>query len=293
LDIYFASFFGEPVDLKLENIAMSARSVGGIGTTISFPEFDLSIDMGICFPKSLRTSTVAFTHTHADHIAGLPTYLGVRRLFGMNPPRFICAKEKKEALEALIAILGELQGRPFDHEIIEITEESDVPIAQSLYLRSVKVNHANGSVGYLILRKTRRLREDFSHLAKQEVIRLKETKGDEIFYTRVEPLAFVSGDATADSIPVENELVRNARIALLECTFLGGARSSEDAQKGNHSHLDDLLDLFPRLSAKKVVLYHFSQIYSNDEILRFIAEKVPFDQRDRIIPLLPQDEDRL
>jgi len=279
--------------MKLENILICGRSVGGIGTTLSFPEFDLSIDMGICFPESLRTSCVALTHTHADHIAGLPMYLGVRRLFGMHPPRFICAKEKKEALQRFIATLGELQGRPFEHEICDIDEDKEVPVAKSIFLKAVKVSHTDGSIGYLILRKTKRLREEFSHLGKEELIRLKEAKGEEIFCTRVEPLVFVSGDATADSIPVENELVRNARITFLECTFLGGARGQEDAQKGNHAHLDDLLELFPRLLAKKIVLYHFSQIYSNEEIRNFIADKVPPEQRERIELLLPQDEDRL
>ncbi len=277
----------------MEGILVRARSLGGIGTTLSFPEMDLTIDLGICTPAALRTRTVALTHTHADHLSGLPMYLGVRRLLGMNPPRLIAPEAMVMALQDLVATLGVLQGRAFEVRLDAARLGEDLPLGGPLFLHPFAVGHPVPSLGYVVVRRVQKLREEFVGLPSDEIVRLRQEREGEMFRTVDEPLVAVTGDSEAAGMDLDDPLVRSARLLFIEATFLDERRDLAHVHAGGHSRLDELLPRLERLDCGTIVLYHFSQVYRNHEVVEAVQGRLPTTLQGRVRLLLPEEGDRL
>jgi len=286
-------FEAERLEERLEGIKVDARSLGGIGTTITFPEMDLTIDMGACTPAALRTGTAAFTHTHADHISGLPTYLGVRRLFGMKDPRFIVPKDCAPAFRDMVAALGALQGRPFDAVVDEVALGSDVPLGNDLFLHPFAVDHGVPGVGLSVVRRVKKLKSEYLGLPGPEIARLKEAPGSDMFSTVDDPLVAVTGDTTVEGADFSDPMVSRARVLFVECTFVDEKRDPEYAHLGGHIHLWELADLLEGVESGAIVLYHFSQIYKTAELEEAVRNRLPPEIAQRVTLLLPEEADRL
>lgn len=278
---------------RLEGILVDARSIGGIATTIAFPELSLTVDLGLCTPAALRTSTIALTHTHADHMADLHRYLGVRRLYGMAAPRVVAPAESLPALQACVDALGALQGRPFEVTLSGVRPGDEVDLGNRVALRAVAVRHGFPAVGYVLVRRVSKLRPEFLGLSGPEIARRKTEPGADLFETVEDPLAAVTGDTSAEGVAALDPLARRARLLFVEATFVGERHRVEAAHLGGHVHLDELVPLLRDLGSGTIVLYHFSQTYRIPELVEAVSTRLPADVAGRVRLLLPEEGDRL
>ena len=278
---------------RVEGILVNARSLAGISTTISFPELSLTIDLGLCTRAALRTSTVALTHGHADHISGLHQYLGVRDLFGMGPSRLLCPDGAVQGLRDLVTSFGSLQGRPFATQVEGTRPGVEVEIARGLFLVPFPVLHKVPSVGYVVVRRVAKLKPAFLGLPGAEIARLRAEPDADLFDLVDEPLVAVTGDTEAGWLDHLDPRVRAARVLFAETTFIGGGRDVEAAHAGRHTHLDELAPALERLENRAIVLYHFSQIYKAAEIEATVRARLPASVADRVHLLIPEEADKL
>lgn len=232
---------------------------------------DITVDLGECSPTALRTSVLALTHGHADHIGGLAMYLGVRSLYGMPDPTIITPPGTVAGISDLVDALGRLQRKPFNARIVAAPAfDETLDLDNGLRLGTFRVNHypdglADGlACGYLISRVTRRLRSDFIGLPGS-VIAQARLNDPGIVTEDVLPLVAVTGDTTPEWIASAPDDVLNARVLFQECTFLGRGRDSQAAQKGMHTHVDELLKLLSHVRSRAIVLYHVSQYYRPED----------------------------
>ncbi|MBL6974781.1 MAG: hypothetical protein ISR64_03530 [Deltaproteobacteria bacterium] len=277
----------------IEDIRFNARSLGGIGTTLTFPEMDLTIDLGVCTPAALRTANVAFTHTHADHLSGVSAYLGVRRLFGMKDPRFLVPTASAPAFRDLVSCLGALQGRPFEAEVVDIEPGKDLPLGNKLFLHPFRVEHNIPSQGLAVYRRVEKLKDEYRDLGGPEIARRRQEPDSDLFRVAQYPLVAVTGDSMVSGMDLDDPLVKGAKVLFVECTFVDDQRTPDYAHLGGHAHLDELGPRLEPLGCAAFVFFHFSQIYKTADIERAIAERLPDSVAQRAHLLLPEEADRL
>ena len=82
-------------------------------------------------------------------------------------------------------------------------------------------------------------------------------QGVEIQYRLEVPLVTFLGDTTAGPV-YDDPDVQNAEILITECTFFDREHKAK-AKAGRHTHLDQFLEVLPKLKNKHVILTHVSR----------------------------------
>ena len=95
------------------------------------------------------------------------------------------------------------------------------------------------------------------------------------------------GDTTIDVLERE-EVVRRARVLILEVTFLDDRVSVENARSNGHIHLDEVIERAQLFENQAILFTHFSARYTRADIVKILAERLPDSLRDRVSMLLPE-----
>lgn len=150
--------------------------------------------------------------------------------------------------------------------------------AGSVLITPFRVLHTTPSLGYGLCTQTRKIKPEFAHKDKTEIVSLKQ-KGvpidDEVVNV---DLAFC-GDTTIGVI--RDPIVEKAKALILEVTFLDDSVSPEDAVHGGHIHIEHILKNLDFFFGKKMLFTHPSQRYAGVVSIR-----------DRFLKRIPDLDDR-
>ena len=76
--------------LYLPPYRIQGISVAGEQSVVHIPELDLVFDIGLCPRATLAAGTVCLSHTHMDHVAGLPYWFSQRSFQKLGTGRVLC-----------------------------------------------------------------------------------------------------------------------------------------------------------------------------------------------------------
>jgi ribonuclease Z len=101
-------------------------SVAGEQAVVHVPEFDLAFDIGLCPRPVLAAPTVALSHAHMDHVAGLPYWFS-QRFFQQMPgtARCLVHSAMAEPLRRMMASWVDLERQRTPHEIVPIEPDGE------------------------------------------------------------------------------------------------------------------------------------------------------------------------
>jgi ribonuclease Z len=247
-------------------------SVAGEQTVIQIPELDLVFDMGQCTRASLSSPTVALSHAHMDHLGGLPYWFSQRYFQKIGGEthmpdgadgkprvpvgRCVCHPELEPHLRAMMRAWEPLERQRTPFEIVALAPESDLEIKNNILLRAVATKHTVPSLGFAVLERRSKLKEEYRDLP-QEMLRDLRSRGTEITRMMDIPLIAYTGDTAPGEYLVRDEFA-DAKIMIAECTFFEPDHGDR-ARTGMHLHIDDIIRMLPVWKAEAIVLVHASR----------------------------------
>jgi len=264
-------------------------SIAGEETFVQIPELDVCFDMGRAPRLMLTSNFVALTHGHMDHSAGISYYFSQRVFQGMGTGTLICpealAGPVRRMMEAWVPI--ETQRTP--HKIIGLAPDGEIEIKKHQFLRAFDVNHTVPSLGFVVVEKRSKLKDQYAGLPQEKLVELKKA-GQEITYIKEVPLVAYIGD-TAPGDFFSRPDVANARILVTECTFVEPGHQDK-ARVGKHLHVDDIAHMLRNTAIEHIVLTHLSRRSHLGQVKQELESVIPREHRHRLHILMDHRANR-
>ena len=263
--------------LYLPPYRVQGISVAGEQTVIQIPELDVAFDIGQCTRAVLSVPTIALSHAHMDHLGGLPYWFSQRYFQkiggethmpdkspdgrGDGKPkvpvgRCVCHPELEQPLRAMMRAWEPLERQRTPFDIVPLEPEAQLELKNNILLRAIATRHTVPSIGFSVLERRSKLKEEFRDLP-QEKLRELRGRGIEITRQMEIPLVAYTGDTAPGEYLVRDEFAE-AKIVISECTFFEPDHNDR-ARTGMHMHIDDIIRLLPVWKADAIVLVHASR----------------------------------
>ncbi len=231
-------------------------SIAGEQTTVGVPELDLAFDIGLCPRVVLPMPYVAISHGHMDHVAGLPYYFSQRMFQKMSTGTAICHHRLAAPLLHMMKGWIDVEQQQTPHKIIGIEDGQSIQIKPNVFLRGVEMIHTVPAMGYAVVEKRSKLKEEFFGLPQDRLRELKAS-GTEITRILEIPLIAYTGDTEMGPNLYRDEFAE-ARVVISECTFFE-PEQRDRSSVGKHLHADDIRTLLDVWKAEAVILIHLSR----------------------------------
>jgi len=275
------------IERKIGNWTLRGRSVGGFGTSIHIKELGVALDMGFFIPETLRGDHLFLSHGHPDHIGALVSWLGARRLLGMNTANIFAPVGLAEGLVDALGNWQEISGVEFDYRVFGAAPGAVLELRGDVSVRAFPTMHRLETLGYLFERTTKRLKAELKGRTGDEIRRLRANGSEEdLFETVRTPLVAYVPDTLPEALDEMPSECWEAQLLIVEATFLDDRKPMEKIRQGGHVHLNDIIERLERFRGEHVVLFHFSRSYRTDEIIELLDEKIPAEWRSRVLPFV-------
>ncbi|XP_054808127.1 tRNase Z TRZ1 isoform X1 [Prosopis cineraria] len=269
------SFSEKGKDLIIEGYPIQGLSIGGQETCIIFPSLKLAFDIGRCPPRAVCQDFLLISHSHMDHIGGLPMYVATRGLYRMKPPTIIVPSSVKEDVEKLFEVHRKLDHSELKHNLVGLDIGEEFYLRNDIKVKAFKTYHVIPSQGYVLYSVKKKLKHEYLGLPGNEIKKLKFS-GVEITYTLEEPEIAFTGDTMSDFIVDDSNIdALRARILVMECTFVNDSITVTHARDYGHTHLSEIISHAGKLQNRAILLIHFSARYTEEEIQEAIAALPP------------------
>jgi len=271
--------------LTLAGIDVDGISIGGLETCIDLPGFKVAFDIGRAPDFAVVRETILFTHAHMDHMGGVAWHCATRSLRHMKPPTYLVPRENAEAFEELFRAWRKLDRSTLPHATIAIGPGEEHALAPKRLVRPFRSPHRAPCQGYSIWTSKRKLKPELAGLAQEEIQRIVQREHADVSTEVQMPEVAFTGDALIEVVEQE-EVVRTARLLIMEVTFLDERVSVADCRAKGHIHLDEVIERAELFQNEALLFTHFSERYTSPEISALLERRLPESLRARVTPLL-------
>ncbi len=284
-------------DKRYAGIRLVGFSLAGEETFVAAPELNVCFDIGRAPHEIAAIDHILLSHGHMDHSAGFAYYFGQRTFLDNAPGNLFAPANLVEPLMEMLRLWADIDGREPRAIVRPALPGEAIPIRRDLVVLPFQVNHATrrrdrtvvDGLGYSVVDVRQKLRPEFEGLSGPQLVDQKR-KGVEITRRVEVPLVAYCGDTAAGDF-FDLPHVRDARVLLLECTFVEPGHISR-ARAGRHIHVSDLKDILPRLRNEHVVLTHLSRRTALRQAGKIVERIVGVSEAQRISFLMDRRSGR-
>jgi ribonuclease Z len=261
-------------------LTVEGYSRAAVQTYWRIPELKMGFDLGAQPWDFMGTPTWFITHTHLDHIAALPVYVARRRMMRMEPPALYLPTEALEDVRRLLLIMQRLDRGRMVCQLNGVRPGDEVSLSRETVVTAFGTTHTIPSLGYVVWDRRNKLREEYHGLSGDQIRDLRQS-GQTVTREVRMPLVAYTGDtspAGLDACPAAYE----AKILIMELSFIRPSHRREKIHKFGHMHLDDFLERADRFRNELIICAHFSTRYHPQEVRRYLDTKLPTALRERV-----------
>eukprot|EP00051_Salpingoeca_urceolata_P005494 m.73716 g.73716 ORF g.73716 m.73716 type:complete len:284 (-) comp14376_c0_seq2:165-1016(-) len=261
---------GGDKQLQVGQWLLTGQSIAGYWTSIAVTgPFKICFDAGRVHKGMLKSEIVAVSHGHPDHIAALPQHAFVRNLEKKPRATYYVHRAVAAPLHRMLESAVELEGstRAVSDLCCVRVPVKPVKLSNGFWLAAYAMSHRVPAQGYVLSRKSNRVRPEHRHLDKTQIHELIKLHGRDVVVdtaTRVPCIAY-TGDTRIDTVLTTPDML-TATILIMECTIIDDALSVEETRARGHIHLDELVEHADAFQNQHIVLTHFSARYSRHYI---------------------------
>ncbi|MEX0818297.1 MAG: MBL fold metallo-hydrolase [Pirellulaceae bacterium] len=259
--------------LKHGRITIEGYSRAAVQTYWRIPEMKLGFDLGAQPWDFMGTSTWFVSHTHLDHIAGLPVYVARRRMMKMEPPTIYLPDHAIDAVERLLKVYRHLDRGRLPCELIPVKPGDEFELSRELVVTAVATRHTVPSLGYIVWERKQKLKPEYLDLRGDQIRDLKLSGVEITDEVRVPELAYL-GDSAPDGLDNCPEMYK-ARVLISEMTFVAPSHRKDKIHKHGHMHLDDYVERKDRFQNERVIVGHFSTRYNSRQVRNLVTKALP------------------
>ncbi len=255
-------------DLTIEGYSRAA-----VQTYWRIPELKLGFDFGGQPWSFMGTPTWFVSHTHIDHLAALPAYVGRRRMMKMEPPTIYLPAPTVELVERVLRLFSRLDRGRLPCELVPTSAGDEIELSREHVVTVSETVHTVPSLGYVVWQRRRKLKPEFQGLHGDEIRDLRLGGTEVTSEIRTPRLAYL-GDSSPGGLD-GCEAMYEAEVLIMELTFVAPRHRKERIHKFGHMHLDDLVERRERFHNELVIVSHFSTRYHPRQVHHYIEKALP------------------
>ncbi len=254
-------------------LTIQGYSRAAVQTYWRIPELKLGFDLGAHPWEFMNTPNWFLSHMHLDHMAALPVYIARRRMMKMEPPRIYLPTYAIDDAKRILSLFQRLDRGRMNYEMIGVEPGQEFPLSKELIVTSFATTHTIPSVGYIVWDRRNKLKEEYLGLPGNQIRDLR-LGGTEVTREIRTPLVAYSGDTSPQGLD-HCDAVYQAKILIVEMSFVRAKHRREKIHKFGHMHLDDFCERAERFQNELIICGHASTRYHRDEVIRTVDKKLP------------------
>jgi ribonuclease Z len=244
------------------------------------PELKIGFDLGAQPWDFMGTPTWFLTHTHLDHVAALPVYVARRRMMRMEPPKLYVPATAVEDLRRLLLVIQRLDRGRLLCDMVGVRPDDEVELSRDHVVTAFATTHTIPSLGYVVWERRFKLKEEY-HGLPGEKIRDMRLSGVAVTREVRTPLLAYTGDTSPAGLD-GCAAAFQAKVLIVELSFIRPNHRREKIHKFGHMHLDDFIERADRFQNELIICAHLSTRYQAQEVRRLVEGKLPAKLRERI-----------
>ena len=269
--------------IKIDEMDIIGYSVAGEETVVAMPQLDVCFDVGKAPDQIIPINNVLLTHGHMDHAAGIAYYLSQRNFCGISAGTILAPDNLMPPMRQIIDAWSKLDGNRIPAKLVGVKPGDEYKIKPNLIARVFPTKHSKGSVGFTVIEKRKKLKNEYKGLTGPQIVELKK-QGIEIDYPLEFPIVTYLGDTQYVDFS-QLKYIAESRILIAECTFYEDEHTTR-AKAGKHMHVDELAILLKNLNNEHIIITHTTQRTPMREIRKILKNALPKKIYDKITILM-------
>jgi ribonuclease Z len=273
------------ISTTVAGIPLTGVSSAGRETWFHFPTLRLAFDVGRAPTELVSVPNLFLSHAHLDHAAGLAHWCSQRRLFRLPGGVARTHPSAVPAWREILALHERLEDVRYDARVEAMPPGETVALRRDLSVTAFQVDHRIPTLGFLASEIRRRLKPEWSGKG-EDAVREAAAGGADVAGPISLPLVAYSGDTATGFFDVAPKEVFEAKVLLLECSFVEPRDEGRSAE-WKHLHLAEIAERADRIHNEVLVLTHLTLRTSPEETRKQISSRLPASLAKRTVPFLP------